>query len=177
MDVRDSAKRLSLFTTAFAPAWVILLIRYAWTADASLVLLLLLALPVVAVPVVTAWKLRQAASASGNLVPMHVTKRFDITGDVAQYTLAYVPIVIFDSLTPDNLAIIFTIMAVVYFMYTRANLLHINPIISIFYRPYRVVDEHSNTVVVFAKLKVRVGTSLLCREISENLYVAVKHAG
>lgn len=176
MDAQEHAKRLSLFITAFTPAWVILLIRYAWTADANLVLLLL-ALPVAAVPVATAWKLRLAASASNDLVPIHVRKRFDITGDVAQYTLAYVPVVIFDSLTPENLAIIFTIMVVVYFMYTRANLLHINPIISIFYRPYRVVDEHGNTIVVFAKLKVKVDSILSCRELSENLYVVAKHAG
>ena len=172
LDTKDHAKRLSLFVTAFVPAWVILLTRYALSSDASFPTLLLLALPVAAVPAIVIWRLRRAALSSSGFVPIWVKKKFDISSDVALYALTYIPFVLIDELTLVNLIVFAVLLVVVYAMYAKFNLLHINPIVSMFYRPYRVVDDHGNTVVVFSKLKVRAHTDLPCIEISENLYVA-----
>ena len=133
---------------------------------------MLLALPVGAVAAVVVWQLRRASLSDTGLVYIDVEKKFDIAGDVAVYTLAYVPVVLFEDITPANLFTLLVLMVVIYAMYTRFNLLHMNPLVSMFYRTYRVVDGHGNTVVVLSRLKVRTGSSLPCREISENLYVA-----
>ncbi len=171
LDAQDHAKRLSLFVTALVPAWVILLTRYAFSADANPLTCLLLALPVAVVPAIVIWCLRRAALASSDFVPIRVKKKFDISSDVALYALTYIPFVLIDELTLVNLIVFIILIIVVYTMYAKFNLLHINPLISMFYRPYRVVDDHGNTVVVFSKLKVRARTDLPCIEISENLYI------
>lgn len=170
MRARHSAKTLAFFATAFVPAWVILLVRYAFSG-ASPEICLLLALLTAAAPVSVVVHLCRESRASTDLVPIDVKKKSDITGDVAIYTLAYVPIALFEDLAPANLAVFLIIMVVVYSMYTRFNLLHINPVVSMLYRTYRVVDDHGNTVVVLSRLKVRAGPPLPCREISENLYI------
>lgn len=173
--VRLHAKRLSLFATAFVPAWAILLGRYALSADAS-PLVLLLALPVAAVvaavAVAVVRHLRRAALAETGLVYINVKERSDIAGSVAIYTLAYVPVVLFEGFTPADLFALLVVMLVIYAMYSRFNLFHLNPVVSMLYRTYRVVDDHGNAVVILSRLKVRAGSSLPCREVSENLYVA-----
>lgn len=170
-NVRDPAKRLSFFITALVPAWVILLIRCLFSADANPLVCLLLLVPIAVVPAVVVRHLRHTASANNGLVNITVKEKFDITGDVALYALTYIPLVFIEDLTPEHMLVLATILAVVYAMYTKFNLLHINPIISMFYRTYRVVDNHGNTTVVFSKLKVRSHSNLRCLEISENLYV------
>ena len=172
LDMRDHAKRVSFFITALVPACFILLIRYALSADAALLVFLLLALPVAVIPAVVILYLRRTASASGGFVNINVKKKFDITRDTALYTLTCIPVVLIEDFVPEHLIIFLSVLAIIYVMYTKFNLFHINPIISIFYRTYRVVDDHGNTVMVFAKLNVRAGSDLSCLEISENLYVA-----
>ena len=169
--MRHHAKRLSLFTTAFVPAWAVLLGRYALSADAS-PLALLAALPVAVVAVAVVRHLRRAALADTGLVYISVRKKTDIAVSVAIYTLAYVPVVLFEGHTHADLFALLVVMLVIYAMYSRFNLFHLNPVVSMFYRTYRVDDDHGNTVVILSRLKVRAGTSLPCREISENLYVA-----
>lgn len=169
--VRLHAKRLSLFATAFVPAWAILLGRYALSADAS-PLVMLLALLVAAVAIAVVRHLRCAALAETGIVHISVKERSDIAGSVAIYTLAYVPVVLFEGFTPADLFALLVVMLVIYAMYSRFNLFHLNPVVSMLYRTYRVVDDHGNAVVILSRLKVRAGTSLPCREVSENLYVA-----
>ena len=171
LDARHHIKMLSLFVTALVPAWVILLIRYAFSADANLEIALLLVPLIAAVPAVVIRYLQRAALANTDLVHIHVKKKSDITGEVALYTLAYIPVVLFEDFAPANLLTLLTIMVVIYAMYVRFNLLHVNPVVSLFYRTYRVVDNHGNTVVVLAKLKVRVESTLPCRELSDGLYM------
>ena len=134
LDARHHIKMLSLFATALVPAWVILLIRYAFSADANLEIALLLVPLIAAVPAVVIRYLQRAALANTDLVHIHVKKKSDITGEVALYTLAYIPVVLFEDFAPANLLTLLTIMVVIYAMYVRFNLLHVNPVISLFYR-------------------------------------------
>ena len=84
--------------------------------------------------------------------------------------MAYIPALFVEKFTLTELSAFVILLATVYLLYVKTNMLHINPVLTLIgYNTYRVTDDHSNTVVLLSRLSVRTGTEVPYAAIVHNV--------
>lgn len=172
--LQESTKRTVFFATAFMPLWSILLINYAVTANPEWPVIVASAAFLVVLTASMLAYLRRKHTTKGESVSFKIVKKCEITHDVVFYVLAYVPIFLIQKFEFSEILTFAILIFTIYVLYTKTNMLHINPIISLFYKTYRVTDNYDNTIVVFSKLHIKTGTDIQCHEITHNLNINIK---
>ena len=88
--------------------------------------------------------------------------------------MAYIPVLFVEGFTPTELVAFVILLSIVYLVYTKANMLYINPVLTTMgYKTYRVTDDHHNTVVLLSRSSVPIGEDVDCVEIASNILLVV----
>ncbi len=161
-------KKTLFFITAFTPLWFILLINYSLTENPNFYLIVFSFCVLVSLIVILLSYLRKKRMCTKEgISSFKVIKKLEITHDVIFYILAYIPVLLINEF-PVFIILLFT----VYILYIKTNMLHVNPIIALQYRTYRIIDNNNNSVVVFSKLNLKTDDNF-SQEIITNLYIVI----
>lgn len=169
-----SFKKTLFFISAFSPLWVIFILNYSLKENVDWLVVVGLSSLLLTINVGIILQLKKSNHNKIDLSYFKIVKKSDISHSVSFYILAYIPLLLIQDSTSSNIATFGVLLATIFILYVKLNLLHINPIISLFYNTYRVTDEYDNTVVIFSKLKVKNNTNIAYQEIASNLFINVE---
>jgi len=172
-DFRDFVKKTWFFITAFLPLWVILIVNYSFTDKPLLEVIMPSVVLLTASVVALLLYLKKKQNTKTDRSSFRVVTKSEITHDVVFYVLAYIPALLIQDFTLQEISIFGILLFTVYVLYIKTNMLHINPIIALKYHTYRVIDEHDNSVVVFSSLHLKTDRDIAYQEITTNLHMVV----
>ena len=168
-DTRSVALRTVFFAVAFVPLWLILSINCYIVGMCHYGVTIGLIVGIVALILGTKYYMKTMSSAK-NKNYFKVEKKDDITLSMAFYILAYIPVLFVEEFAPVELVAFVILLFTVYLVYVKANMLHVNPVLTVMgYKTYRVTDDHLNTVVLLSRLNVRIGIEVPYVEITPNI--------
>ena len=106
--------------------------------------------------------------------PMTVKEKSEITHDIIFYIFAYLPPLLIDDFTVASNSLTFIVLiATIFILYYKKNMLHINPIIIFKYKTYRVTDSHGNTTVLISNLTVKLDKVTYYQKLTSDLNVVI----
>ena len=165
-------KKTLFFITAFLPLWCILIINYSLTDEPNFYCIFA---SIIFLSLSVTWLfcyLRKKENTTQDISYFKVLKKYDIGRDVVFYILAYIPALLIDEFEFTKLPAFAVILLTIYVLYIKTNMLHINPLISLKYNTYKVIDDHENTVIIFSSLKIKTGREIPYQEISSDVNIA-----
>ena len=172
-DFTNFVKKTLFFATAFLPLWAILITNYSFTENPlHEVIISSVALLAVLVIVLLGY-LKKKQNTKTDVSSFRVVKKSDITHDVIICVFACVPALLIKDFTLQEFPAFTVFLFIVYVLYVKTDMLHINPILALRYHTYRVTDDHDNSVVVFSNLHLKTGQDITCQEITPNLHMVV----
>lgn len=166
-------KKTLFFITAFLPLWIILIINYLFTKNPSMEIVTLSIVFLTALVIILFSYLRKKRVTKTDVSYFKVIKKSEITHDVIFYIFAYIPALLIRDFTLHEFSIFTVLLFTVYVLYTKTNMLHVNPVIALKYHTYRIIDEHDNSVVVFSNLYLKTGDEIAFQEITPNLHMVI----
>lgn len=173
-DIKSLALRTAFFLIAFVPLWLILSIN-CWAAGTCHYGLTIGGIVCIVVLLLgTRYYMKKWSSRKESRY-FKVEKKDDITLNMAFYILAYIPALFVESFEPVELIAFTILLFTVYLVYVKANMLHVNPVLTVMgYKTYRATDDHFNTVVLLSRLNVRTGTEVEYVEITPNINLVLE---
>ena len=164
-DFRDNIMRSIFFVVAFVPLWLILSINCGIAGICHWYLVAILIGFIVTLVAGTLHYIKKAYSSEEQNY-FKIEKKDDITQNMVFYILAYIPVLFVEKFTATEIVAFVVLLAIVYLVYIKANMLHVNPVLTIMgYKTYRVTDDHRNTVVLLSRLNIRIGVEVPYVEI------------
>lgn len=152
MGFSDAGKTVLFFITAFTPLWCIGIIKSFFFFDNYFILFTLI------IPIILCiWIVRiieGKTKIQENISNIKIVKKKEISYEVIVYMFAYIPILIIDSFTYENIIIFCIILFTVGALYIKKYMLQFNPIIILKYKMYEVTDSYGITKVVISNFNI-----------------------
>lgn len=159
------------FITAFTPLWIIIIIKYSFHDNNMLYngLIFFVILP--------NWymfhKLKQKRESTTDIEYVKVVQKQEITHDVIFYIFAYIPLLLINNFNDVEMLTFGILLFTIYILYINKNMLHINPIIILKYKTYRVIDDRDNTVILISKFNIKRNKDMPFKELTSGLKIIV----
>ena len=159
------------FITAFTPLWIIIIIKYSFHEENMLYNGLTI---FVFVPIYYMFhKLKQKRESTTEIEYVKVVQKQEITHDVIFYIFAYIPLLLINKFDSVEILTFSILLFTIYVLYINKNMLHINPIIILKYKTYRVIDERDNTVILISKFNIKRNKEIPFQELTSGLKIVV----
>lgn len=173
-DVRSVLLRTMFFSVAFIPLWLILSINCCVVGVCDYWITIIVIGSITVLFFYVKYYMKKLSSAKrGNY--FKVEKKEDITLSMAFYILAYTPVLFVEKFALSEMVTFGILLFTIYLVYVKANLLHVNPILTIMgYKTYRATDDHFNTVVLLSRLNVRIHAEVKYVEITHNINLVLE---
>ena len=172
-DLKDNLKKIAFFITAFCPMGIIFIINYSLTKEFNIYFVTVSSVIITASVMWSFSHLKNKRNTTNNISYFKVVKKYEVGRDMVFHMITYVPVLLIDEFKFSELATFATVMVMIYILYVKAKMLHLNPIILLKYNIYRVIDDHENTMVLFSNLKIRTGQEIPYQETSSDAGIVV----
>ena len=170
LNLKKKLEKTIFFITAFSPLWAILIIKYSiYDNIAYVVLLIFIILPILYV----FHELKQKKESIVDVEYVKVIKKQEITHDIIFYIFAYIPLLLINDFKWDEIIPFGILLVTVYVLYINKNMLHINPIIILKYKTYRITDDRENTMVLISKFNIKRNRDIPFQELASGLKIIV----
>lgn len=169
--------KVVLFFNSYIPLWTILLLKYFFEGyiELNMFMFIVGSLLLLAIfPLFLIWVVMRRVR----------SYRFIVVGDVEdvshvylEYIITYiVPFVQQDYNNFGDYLVVFLLILVIMFVYLKANLLHVNPMLCLFgYNLFKVRDIDGNQYIIFTKQKaILKNINIKTIEFSYNILIGVE---
>lgn len=170
-DFIQFCKKTTFFIIAFIPLWAIIIINYSFSKDFNCYLIVGASIFIISLLVTLMFYLEKLRKETKEPQHFKIVEKTNITHEVVFYILGYIPSMLLTTFEWKEVITFSIILLTIFVLYIKTNMLHINPILTLRYKMYKVIDEHDNTVVFLSKLNLRTGIEVQYSEISDNVNI------
>ena len=170
-DIGELGKRIFLFLTAFAPLGIILIIKYSnYIQNYWYTLLSIIPIALIMILVIF---LRRKSKTTLEKQYVKIIKKNEITQDVVFYILGYMPVLLINNFNAQEIITFIGMSIIISIIYIKKNMSHINPIIVLLYRTYKVKDQYGNNIVLISDMPIPIDQYIAYQEIAANVNVVI----
>ena len=170
-DIVELLKRIFLFLTAFAPLGIILIIKYSNYIQNYWYMLLSIIPSALIIILILFLKKKSETTLEKQYVK--IIKKNEITQDVVFYILGYMPVLLINNFNGQEIITFISMSIIISIIYIKKNMSHINPIIVLFYRTYKVKDQYGNNIVLISNMPIPINEHIAYQEIATNVNVVI----
>ena len=116
------------------------------------------------------------AENGNNSTTITVKRRTDSSSEYLEYIVIYiVPLVVQNYMDKINMLSLLIMMLIMGFVYVRANLFHINPVLNMLgYKMYKIEDDADNEFTLLSKNKILMNSKLKVNELGDTIRIEAK---